>query len=96
MHLKTDEPRWRNVVCRGNQTKQRIYKPVDNSDYSCLKCAELESQWEQTRKELSSSQLVIKLFYKEINDITAEKTPKLSNTISECETGAQQTVQRSI
>jgi hypothetical protein len=64
---------------------QRIYNPVDNSGYSCLKCAELDSQLEETCKELSSSQLIIKLLYKEINDITMEKTPRPPNTVSECE-----------
>jgi len=51
------------------------------------KCAEFDSQLEKTCKELSSSQLIIKLLYKEINDITTEKTPKPTNTTSECETG---------
>jgi hypothetical protein len=66
---------------------QRIYNPVDNSDHSCLKCAELDSQLEETCRELSSSQLITKPLYKEINDIITEKTSKPTNTNSECETG---------
>jgi hypothetical protein len=73
-------------VSRKPSSLQRIYKPVD-SDYSCLKCAELESHLEETCKKLSPSQLIIKLLYKEINDIATEKMPKPSNTISDCETG---------
>ena len=63
---------------------QRSYNPVENSDHSCLKCAELESQLDETRKELSSSQLIIELLYKEMNDITTEKTLRpTTNNISE-------------
>jgi len=47
----------------------------------------LESQFDETRKELSSSQLIIKLLYKEINDSTTEKMPGPTNTIPECEAG---------
>jgi len=87
-HYSLPASRWRIVVCRGCQNSlQRIYNPIDNSDHGCLKCAELDSQLEETCKELSSSQLIIKLLYKEINDITTEKTPKPTNTTSECETG---------
>jgi hypothetical protein len=70
---------------------QRSYNPVHNSDHSRLKCAELESQLDETHKELSSSQLIIKLLYKEIIDITKVKTPKPTNTISECEAGGDVT-----
>jgi hypothetical protein len=73
-------------VSQKSDSLQRIYNPVDNSDHRCLKCAELVSQLEETRKELSSSQLIINLLYKEINDITTEKTSKPSNTTSEYET----------
>ena len=62
-------------VSRESNSLRKCYNPEDNSDYSCLKCAELESN------ELSSSQLIIKLLYKEINDITTEKTLKPTNTI---------------
>jgi hypothetical protein len=47
----------------------------------------LESLLDETCKELSSSQLIIKLLHKEINDITTEKTPKPTNTIPEYEAG---------
>ena len=70
-------------VSRKPNSLQRIYNPVNNSGYSCPKCTELYSQLEETRKELSSFQLIIKLLCKEINDITAEKKPTPSNTISE-------------
>jgi hypothetical protein len=64
---------------------KRIYNPVDNSGYSCLKCAELDSQLEKTHKELSSSQSIIKLLHKEVNDITTEKTHRSPNSTTECE-----------
>jgi len=76
-------------VSRKPNSLQRIYNPVDNSGYSCLKCAELDSQLEKTCKELSSSQLIIKLLYKEVNDITTEKTPRSPNSTSECEPGVE-------
>ena len=41
----------------------------------------MESLLDETRKELSSSQLIIKLLYKEINDISTEKTLKPTNSI---------------
>jgi hypothetical protein len=47
----------------------------------------LESQLNETHKELSSSELIIKLLYKEINDITTEKMPKPTYTISEYNAG---------
>jgi hypothetical protein len=53
---------------------------VDNSEYSCLNCVELVSQLEEICKELSSSQLIIKLLHKEINDITTKKTYKPPDT----------------
>jgi hypothetical protein len=61
----------------------KSYNPDCNSEYKCSKCVELVSQLDEARKELSSSQLIIQLLYKEISDITAEKTLKLTNTISE-------------
>jgi hypothetical protein len=36
--------------------------------YKCSNCAELESQLQMTLSELSSSQLIIKLLYKELNE----------------------------
>jgi hypothetical protein len=47
----------------------------------------LESLLDETRKELSSSQLIIKLLHKEIIDITTEKMPKPTNTIPGYEAG---------
>jgi hypothetical protein len=38
-------------------------------------------------RKISSSQLIIKLLHKEINDITTEKTPKPTNAIPEYEAG---------
>jgi hypothetical protein len=58
-----------------------------NNNHSCLKCDELAIQLEETRKELSSSQLIIRLLYNEINDITSAKSFKPINTNCECETG---------
>jgi len=72
---------------RKPNSPQRRYSTEDNSDHSCLKCAELESLLDETRKELSSSQLIIKLLHKEIIDITTEKTPKTTNTIPGYEAG---------
>jgi hypothetical protein len=51
----------------------------------------LESLLDEICKELSSSQLIIKLLYKEINDITMEKTHKPTNTIPEHEAGGNVT-----
>ena len=45
-------------------------------------------QLDEARKELSSSQLIIQLLYKEISDITAEKMLKLTNTVSEYNTNS--------
>jgi hypothetical protein len=55
-------------------SRQQIYNTVEN-EYRCLNGAELVSQLEETRKEL-----IIMLLYKEINDITTEKTFKPSDT----------------
>ena len=66
---------------------QRRYNTEDTSGHSCLKCAELESLLDETHKELSPSQLIIKLLHKEIIDITMEKTPKPTNTIPGYEAG---------
>jgi hypothetical protein len=76
-------------VTRKPSFLQRSYNPDENSDHSCLTSAELISQLDETRKELSSPQLIIKLFYKEINDITTEKTPRSTavNNIAEYEAG---------
>jgi hypothetical protein len=59
-------------VTRKSSFLQRSYNPDENRDHSCLRCAELISQLDETRKELSSSQLIIKLLYKEIKNITTE------------------------
>jgi hypothetical protein len=47
----------------------------------------LESLLDEKHKELSSSQLIIKLLHKEIIDITTEKMPKPTNTIPGYEAG---------
>jgi hypothetical protein len=47
----------------------------------------LERLLDETRKELSSYQLIIKLLHKEIIDITTEKTSKPTNTIPGYEAG---------
>jgi hypothetical protein len=60
-------------------SRQQIYNTVEN-EYRCLNCAELVSQLEETSKGLILFQLLIKLLYKEINDITTEKMFKLSDT----------------
>jgi hypothetical protein len=52
---------------------------------------ELVRQLEEKRKELSSSQLVIKLLYKEISESTTEEPSKLTSTIPECEPGVDAT-----
>ena len=54
----------------------------------CSKCIKLVGQLDEACKELSSSQLIIQLLYKEISDITAEKMLKLTNTISEYNTNS--------
>jgi hypothetical protein len=51
-------------VTRKPNSLQWSYNPEDNSDRSYLKCAELESVLNETRKELGSSQLIIKLLHK--------------------------------
>lgn len=61
----------------------KSYNSDCNSEYKCSKCVELVSQLDEACKELSSSQLIIQLLYKEISNITAEKTLKLTNTVSE-------------
>ena len=66
---------------------QRRYNTEDNSDQSCLKCVELESLLDEIRKELSSSQFIIKLLHKEIIGITTEKMLKPINTIPGYEVG---------
>jgi len=47
----------------------------------------LESQLDETRKELRLSQLIMKLLYKEINDITTETKPGPTITIHKWEAG---------
>jgi hypothetical protein len=74
-------------VTRKLNSLQRNCNSVENSDHNCLKCDELVIQLEETRKELSSSQLVIKLLYKEINDITSVKSFTPASTNYECKTG---------
>jgi len=74
-------------VTQKSTSPQRSYNPEDNSDHSCLNCAELESLLDKTRKESSLSQLIVKLLHKEINDNTAEMTPKPTTTIPEYEAG---------
>ena len=67
-------------VSRKQSFLQRSHNPDENSDHNCLKCTKLISQLEETRKELSSSQLIIKLLYKEIKEITKERTPRPTTT----------------
>ena len=42
-------------VTRKPNSLQRSYNPGNNSDHSYRKCAELDSQLDETRKEFSSS-----------------------------------------
>ena len=60
-------------------------------EFSCLNCAELERQLEETRKELSSSQLIIKLLYEEISESTTARLSRPTSTIPECEPGVEAT-----
>jgi hypothetical protein len=48
---------------RHNQARHRVYK--------CFDCGKLESQLKEVLLELSSSQFIIKLLYKELNEATA-------------------------
>ena len=66
-----------------NQTKDR--------GYTCLNCAELERQLEETRKELSSSQLITELLYKVISESNTERPSRPTSTIPECEPGVEAT-----
>jgi hypothetical protein len=51
--------------------------------HRCLECVELVSLLEEARNELCSSQLIIRLLYKEVENITMEKTYKPSNSTFE-------------
>jgi hypothetical protein len=51
---------------RHNQAHHRVHK--------CLNCVKLESQLKEAFLELSSSQFIVKLLYKELNEATAKHT----------------------
>ena len=64
-------------------------------EFSCLNCAELERQLEETRKELSSSQLIIELLYKVISESTTERLSRPTSTNPECDPGVEATLTNS-
>jgi hypothetical protein len=64
---------------------QKISNLTADRGSTFLQCAELESQLEETCKELRSSQLIIKLLYKEINESATEKPSRPTTTIPEYE-----------
>ena len=74
-------------MSRKTRSVQQNCNKIENSVHSCVKCDELVIQLEETHKELSSSQLIKKLLYKEINDITTEMMYNRTTTISMYETG---------
>jgi hypothetical protein len=51
-------------------TKEKIYKQEIYSSNKCFKCIDLENPLQETSAELSSSQLIIKLLYKELEEAT--------------------------
>ena len=67
------------VVSQYTSSPQKTHKSTVNGDHCCLTCTELERQLEESLVELSSSQLIIKLLYKELKDITSVKMTKQPN-----------------
>ena len=62
------------VVSRYTNFPYIIQNPTVNSVHCCLKCSDLERQLEESHMELSFSQLIVRLLYKELKDITTQKT----------------------
>lgn len=70
---------------------KKINNLTDDRGSTYLQCAELESQLGETCKELRSSQLIIKLLYKEINESATQKPPRPTTTTPEYEPGVNAT-----
>jgi hypothetical protein len=60
--------------CNGMDYKQEVYS-------KCFKCTDLENQLQEVRSELSSSQLIIKLLYKELKEAT-QKDEVMSTSVT--------------
>lgn len=79
------DSRWRTVLLYSvpGQEERIINKKIySNNKYS--KCTNLENQLQMVRSELSSSQLIIKLLYKELKEAT-EKDKVMSMSIARTE-----------
>jgi hypothetical protein len=50
--------------------------------HKCSSCVDFESRLKETLLELSSSQLIVKILYKELNEVTTKHSSMSPNTIS--------------
>jgi hypothetical protein len=62
------------VVFHDKRSEQVSYKQYLHYVQKCFSCVDLESQLKEVHLEISSSQFIIKLLYKELNGVIAKRT----------------------